>query len=209
MKIVKLVPFLFPWVSTDWTPQTDQLRGGVSFSGLDIAEGGGQAIFYGQLNTTILDAGFSAQRTTGGQRSYDWSQYKGLQFEYKSYECRYVDKIFTLIIKDRLQQGDDGPPPTNPNPDPALPPGPDTISFEYHFLPECDPKNPNKLFKVQPKFDEFLPEYRGSKVKTNERPQLKTVRRFSFMVRSFDSTQQLREQDGRYAMLVKKISLWK
>lgn len=85
MKITSLVYTAFyPFVAKDWIDQSDAVRGGVSFSKLDIAKGGKSAIWTGNLNTTILNAGFSSQRTSGGTRHYDWSKYKGIQFEYES-----------------------------------------------------------------------------------------------------------------------------
>lgn len=82
MKITKFLPVFFPFLASDWTDQSDAVRGGVSFSKLDVAKNGRSAVFTGNLNTTIFNAGFSSQRTTRGDRFYDWSDWKGIQFEY-------------------------------------------------------------------------------------------------------------------------------
>lgn len=38
---------------------------------------------------------------------------------------------------------------------------------------------------------------------------LSTIRRVGFSVRSFDGTYQVRDQDGRYEMVLRGIWLWK
>ncbi|RPA84502.1 hypothetical protein BJ508DRAFT_412579 [Ascobolus immersus RN42] len=208
MKITKLVSVFFPFIASDWTDQSDFVRGGVSFSKIDIAKGGRTATFSGELNTTILDAGFSSQRLTG-TRTFDWSKFKGVRFEYETPDCNLLPPVFTLIIKDRLQQGDDGVPGVTPGftPDPTLPPGPDTLDFEYNFKPECNPHRPRKTYSVTPSFKDFDAWYRGTL--TEGTLNLKTVRRFQVMVRSFEELQKERLQDGKWKLKVNRIQLWK
>jgi len=178
--------FLFggdkPWSCDDWTSSDDRVRGGSSTSNLVCDPSLTNAEFYGNLDTkTLGGAGFASQRTTGEDKEWDLSDYEGIIIAIKKSDM----KRYTLILKDDLL-------PKSPNGREQS-----TVSWEYDFG-GADSK------KVFIKWDEFKPTYRGREKKDAKPLDLKHVKRFSLMMRSFFDT-----QNGDFSLTVTSISAFK
>ncbi|OAL50698.1 CIA30-domain-containing protein [Pyrenochaeta sp. DS3sAY3a] len=165
------------WKAEDWTASDDRVRGGSSQSYLDIS--GAKARFYGTLDIkTLGGAGFASQRTTIDDQSWDLSTYDGIHLHLGKFD----GKRYTLTLKDEI-----------------LPPNPDngreqsTISYEYDFnsAPESGLFVPWHILKAT---------YRGKQKEDAAPLNLKSVKRFSIMMRSFFG-----EQQGDFSVEIKTI----
>lgn len=100
-------------------------------SHLDCSPSDSNAYFHGQLDQTLDGAGFASQRTTGDHRSWDLSDYDGIQIGIREAD----KKRYTFIIKDELL-------PRNPENGREQ----STISYEYGFSIPCEMANSNGTF---------------------------------------------------------------
>ncbi|KAJ4361614.1 hypothetical protein N0V95_001690 [Ascochyta clinopodiicola] len=164
------------WNAKDWTSSDDRVRGGKSQSYLDIK--GSTARFHGNLDIkTLGGAGFASQRTTGDDRSWDLSAYDGIHLVVGKDD----GKRYTFILKDEI-----------------LPPMDDgreqsTISYEYDFSAAGS-------YSVFVPWSEFKPTYRG-KEKSDASPlNTKSIKRWSFMMRSFFGG-----QEGDFSVEIKSV----
>ncbi|KAF4227777.1 hypothetical protein CNMCM6805_002599 [Aspergillus fumigatiaffinis] len=161
--------FLFggdqPWSHTNWTSSDDRVRGGSSYSGLNILPNN-TVRFNGNLDiTTLGGAGFASQRTTD-DLSWDLSDADGLELDIASSD----GKVYTLVLKDRL-----------------LPKQPDgreqsTVSWEYEF------RTAERAI-VRVRWGHLRATYRGREIDA-EPLDLRNVKRISIMVRSFFGRQE-------------------
>ncbi|KAH9210545.1 complex I intermediate-associated protein 30-domain-containing protein [Leptodontidium sp. 2 PMI_412] len=169
-----------PWSPLDWTSSDDRVRGGCSISELTCNPLSPTAIFHGNLDIkTLGGAGFASQRTTGEDRSWDFSKYQGLVLDI----AKSDEKQYALTLKDEL-----------------LPKSPDgreqsTISWEYDFKVDSDGG------KVYVHWDDFKATYRGREKKDAKPLDLKHVKRISFMMRSFFGT-----QEGDFSLSITSLS---
>ncbi|KAL4903588.1 hypothetical protein BDW74DRAFT_155789 [Aspergillus multicolor] len=173
-----------PWSQQDWTSQDDRVRGGSSISHLTLSSDKSSAAFTGTLDiTTLGGAGFASQRTTL-DKSWDLSGYDGLELDVDT--AKSDEKKYTLILKDAkgiLPPRDDGRERSG-------------LSWEVDFEP--------KHGKVCVKWEDLRPTYRGKEFRDVAPLNLKAVRRFSLMMRSFFGT-----QEGEFKLAVKSIAAWK
>ncbi|KAF5502118.1 Uncharacterized protein CGCA056_v014476 [Colletotrichum aenigma] len=165
-----------PWDSSLWTDSDDRVRGGKSQSHMHC-ESPEKARFFGHLDITTLGAaGFASQRTLGtlhlDLRQYDGFVIRILQSDSKKY---------TLTVKDEIL------PPRDDGRDQS------TISWEYDFV--CDTGDVKILWS------DFKPTYRG-KPKLDAKPlDLSSIKRISFMMRSFFG-----EQEGDFTLTVAHLA---
>ncbi|KAJ5668256.1 uncharacterized protein N7477_006826 [Penicillium maclennaniae] len=167
------------WDSKDWTSSDDRVRGGASHSTLTCSPSSLVAKFHGNLDiTTLGGAGFASQRTTGEDRTWNLSRYDGIELVIDHAD----NKLYTLTLKDEI-----------------LPKRPDgreqsTLSWEFDFRAE----GRTTIFV---KWSDFRPTYRGKEKKDVEPLDLKNIKRFSIMIRSFFG-----EQDGDFELGVVSIA---
>lgn len=175
------------WSSSDWTSSDDRVRNGSSQSYLIIASDYTTANFSGVLDTkTLGGAGFASQRTTGENKTWDVSAYDGIELDV----VKGDGKRYTFTIKNEL-----------------LPPSGDgreqsTISWEFDFVvggENATVKGNNE--KVFIAWQELKPMYRGREKPDADPLDLKSVRRFSLMMRSFFA-----QQEGQFELVVSSIS---
>ncbi|KAJ8113753.1 hypothetical protein OPT61_g4187 [Boeremia exigua] len=164
------------WIAKDWTSSDDRVRGGKSQSYLDIK--GSTACFHGNLDIkTLGGAGFASQRTTGDDRTWDLSAFDGIHLDVGKDD----GKRYTFVLKDKI-----------------LPPMADgreqsTISYEYDFSAAGN-------YSIFVPWSELKPTYRG-KAKSDAPPlNTKSVKRWSFMMRSFFG-----DQEGDFAVEIKSV----
>ncbi|KAJ5692373.1 hypothetical protein N7462_001796 [Penicillium macrosclerotiorum] len=156
------------WTPSDWTSSDDRVRGGASQSELTCSPSSLIAKFHGNLDINALGgAGFASQRTTGEDRTWDLSAYDGIELVID----RADDKLYTFTIKDEI-----------------LPKRPDgrersSVSWEFDFR-----ASGRKTIII--KWNDFRPTYRGKDEKGVEPLDLKNIKRFGIMVRSFFGEQQ-------------------
>ncbi|KAG4439804.1 hypothetical protein IFR05_004702 [Cadophora sp. M221] len=169
-----------PWSPLDWTSSDDRVRGGSSISELTCNALSPTAIFHGNLDIkTLGGAGFASQRTTGDDRSWDFSKYQGLVLDI----AKSDEKQYTLTLKDELlPKSSDGREQS-------------TISWEYDFKVDSDGG------KVYIHWDDFNATYRGREEKDAKPLDLKHVKRISFMMRSFFGT-----QEGDFSLSINSMS---
>ncbi|KAI9650316.1 hypothetical protein NHQ30_000329 [Ciborinia camelliae] len=171
-----------PWSALDWTASDDRVRGGASQSYLTYSAFSDIATFSGTLDIkTLGGAGFASQRTTSN-RTWDLSACDGILL----YLGKSDGKQYTFIVKDEL-----------------LPPSPDgreqsTISWELDF------KGPADNSSVFVKWADFKPTYRGREKPDANPLNLKNIKRFSIMMRSFFGS-----QEGEFSMDIISISATK
>ncbi|KAL4997014.1 complex I intermediate-associated protein 30-domain-containing protein [Aspergillus recurvatus] len=175
-----------PWSPADWTSTDDRVRGGSSHSHLTPSPDKKTAAFNGHLDIrTLGSAGFASQRTTGDQR-WDLSSYAGVELDIDT--AASDEKLYTLILKDEkglLPPRDDGRERSG-------------LSWEVDFRLGC-----NKG-KVLVRWEDFRPTYRGKEVRNVEPLNLKAIRRFSIMMRSFFG-----EQEGDFTLSIVSVAAWK
>ena len=116
-------------------------------------------------------AGFASQRTTDTDRTWDLSTFDGIELTFDSKQSD--SKKYTFIFKDEL-----------------LPPDPEngreqsTISWEFDLVvPAQSSSKQENLVKIFIPWEGFTPTYRGKERKDVEDPDLKSIRRFSIMMR--------------------------
>ncbi|KAL1586844.1 hypothetical protein WHR41_04067 [Cladosporium halotolerans] len=173
------------WREDEWTASDDRVRGGKSQSYL--ARDGKNARFYGTLDIkTLGGAGFASQRTVAEHETWDLSDYAGIQLDV----AKGDKKRYTLILKDTL---------LTRNPDNGREQA--TISWECDFeLPPQTVPGETRDHSVFIPWSSLNPTYRG-KLKKDAKPiDLKSVKRFSIMMRSFFGT-----QEGDFSLTVKSI----
>ncbi|KAJ5111126.1 hypothetical protein N7532_001661 [Penicillium argentinense] len=167
------------WTSADWTSSDDRVRGGSSHSTLTCSSASLVARFHGYLDIkTLGGAGFASQRTTGEDRTWNLSRYDGLELVID----RADGKLYTLNLKDEI-----------------LPKRPDgreqsSISWEFNFRAEGQ-KN------IFVKWGDFKPTCRGKEKNDAEPLDLKNIKRFGIMVRSFFG-----EQEGSFELDIVSIA---
>ncbi|KAJ5726184.1 uncharacterized protein N7483_007541 [Penicillium malachiteum] len=168
------------WSQDDWTSSDDRVRGGSSHSTLTCSASSLTATFHGELDIqTLGGAGFASQRTTGTDRVWDLSAYDGLEVILGPSD----GKVYTLTLKDEI-----------------LPRRPDgreqsSVSWEYDFKGEGVR---NSIFV---KWSDFRATYRGRDKKDAEPLDLRNVKRFGIMVRSFFG-----DQEGSFELGVISIA---
>ncbi|KAM3419312.1 hypothetical protein BST61_g5247 [Cercospora zeina] len=174
------------WHAADWVASDDRVRGGKSISHLDCTNTTGT--FRGTLDITALGgAGFASQRTTGDDREWDLSEYAGIQL----YITKSDKKRYTFNLKDEL-----------------LPQDPDTGREQSSVSYECDFELPPQTVPghahdetVFIPWSSFNATYRG-RPKSDAKPiDLKKIKRFSVMMRSFFGT-----QEGDFSISIRSIS---
>ncbi|CAK1355051.1 hypotheticalsprotein [Cercospora beticola] len=174
------------WHSDDWIASDDRVRGGKSISYLDCTKTTGT--FRGTLDIkTLGGAGFASQRTTGDDREWDLSDYAGIEL----YIAKGDKKRYTFNLKDEL-----------------LPQDPDTgreqssISYECDFElpPQTVPGDAHDKTIFIP-WSSFNATYRGRPKKDAKPIDLKKIKRFSIMMRSFFGT-----QEGDFSLSIRSIS---
>ncbi|KZM24451.1 uncharacterized protein EKO05_0001518 [Ascochyta rabiei] len=164
------------WNAKDWTSSDDRVRGGKSQSYLDIK--GATACFHGNLDIkTLGGAGFASQRTTGDDHSWDLSAYDGIHLVVGKDD----GKRYTFILKDEI-----------------LPPMDDgreqsTISYEYDFSAAGN-------YSVVIPWSELKPTYRGKEKNDTSPLNTKSIKRWSFMMRSFFG-----DQEGDFSVEIKSV----
>ncbi|KAJ4342498.1 hypothetical protein N0V87_001119 [Didymella glomerata] len=164
------------WDAKDWTSSDDRVRGGKSQSYLDIE--GSTARFHGNLDIkTLGGAGFASQRTTGEDRTWDLSAYDGIHLEVGKDD----GKRYTFVLKDEiLPLMDDGREQS-------------TISYEYDFSAAGN-------YSVFVPWSELKPTYRGKEKDDAPPLNTKSVKRWSFMMRSFFGS-----QEGDFSVEIKSV----
>ncbi|KZF26423.1 CIA30-domain-containing protein [Xylona heveae TC161] len=175
-----------PWNSSDWTASDDRVRGGNSHSYLDCSAS--SALFHGTLDIeTLGGAGFASQRTTSTDKTWDVSTYNGVLLEIDQAD----EKSYTFILKDNLL-------PQNPSNGREQA----TISYEYDFVPSQNQSHqtgsPTTIYIP---WNKLKPTYRGKEKKDAEPINLKNIKRFSIMMRSFFGT-----QHGPFNLSIRSIS---
>lgn len=122
-------------------------------------------------------AGFASQRTTGDDRSWDLSAYEGIHLEVGKDD----GKLYTFVLKDEiLPLMDDGREQS-------------TVSYEYDFSAagSCSVFIP---------WSELKPTYRGKEKDDAPPLNTKSVKRWSFMMRSFFGS-----QEGDFSVEIKSV----
>ncbi|BFZ62966.1 hypothetical protein YB2330_004078 [Saitoella coloradoensis] len=180
----KRLPLFGPpraWRTEEWTASDDRVRGGSSQSYLEPSSDLTKATFRGHLDTqTLGGAGFASQRTTSTDKTWDASPYDGIELIL----ARGDGKRYTLVIKTDLPA--------------KRPDGRDesTVSYEYTFLAH-DSKEEQVIFIP---WDAFKPYYRGKPKGDAANLDLKAIKRWSFMCRSFFA-----EQEGDFEIVIKTV----
>ncbi|KAJ5652188.1 hypothetical protein N7507_009614 [Penicillium longicatenatum] len=168
------------WNPSDWTTSDDRVRGGSSISALTCSASSLTAIFHGSLDIkTLGGAGFASQRTSGESRTWDLSAYDGIELVLD--ERQTDGKVYTLMLKDEI-----------------LPKRPDgreqsTVSWEYDFKATEG--------KISMKFADFRATYRGRERDDVAELNLRNIKRFGIMMRSFFG-----EQEGPFELGIVSIS---
>ncbi|KAJ5220066.1 hypothetical protein N7468_009270 [Penicillium chermesinum] len=151
------------WTPDEWTSSDDRVRGGSSKSTLEATAESLVATFKGTLDiTTLGGAGFASQRTATEDGRWDLSEYDGIELK-----IDHADgKLYTLTLKDEiLAKRPDGREQS-------------TLSWEFDF-------RPHGATTYFIKWADFRPTYRGRDQEGVEPLDLKNVRRFGIMIRSF------------------------
>ncbi|TGO33561.1 hypothetical protein BHYA_0239g00010 [Botrytis hyacinthi] len=171
-----------PWSALDWTSSDDRVRGGASQSYLKCSAPFSIATFRGTLDIkTLGGAGFASQRTTA-DHTWDLSAYDGILLDVGKNDR----KMYTFILKDELL-------PKSPNGREQS-----TISWEFDF------KGPADHSSILVKWADLKPTYRGREKKDAAPLDLKNIKRFSIMMRSFFGT-----QEGDFSLDIISISATK
>ncbi|KAJ5885155.1 hypothetical protein N7495_009665 [Penicillium taxi] len=174
------------WSKKEWTSSDDRVRGGSSHSTLTCSPTSLTAKFHGNLDIkTLGGAGFASQRTATTEQTWDISAYDGIEVVLERADTRK----YTLTLKDEI-----------------LPKRPDgreasSVSWEVDFQVNAeDGKNGTVLFF---KWSDFRATYRGRDLEGDDvKPlDLKRVKRFAIMVRSFFGG-----QEGDFELNVVSIS---
>jgi len=173
------------WHEDEWTASDDRVRGGKSQSYLVRDEK--NARFYGNLDIkTLGGAGFASQRTVSEDKEWDLSDYAGIQLDI----AKGDKKRYTLILKDTLLSRD-----------PETGREQATISWECDFdLPPQTVPGETKGRTIFIPWNSLNPTYRGKLKKDAEPLDLKKIKRFSIMMRSFFGT-----QEGDFSLTIKSI----
>lgn len=143
---------------------------------LDIK--GSTACFHGNLDIkTLGGAGFASQRTTGDDRSWDLSAYDGIHLNVDKDD----GKRYTFVLKDEIL--------------PLMEDGREqsTISYEYDF-------SASGSYSVFIPWTELKPTYRGKEKEDAPPLNTKSIKRWSFMMRSFFGS-----QEGDFSVEIKSV----
>ncbi|KAF7553172.1 hypothetical protein G7Z17_g3835 [Cylindrodendrum hubeiense] len=168
-----------PWDAATWTSSDDRVRGGSSISYLTVTDPE-RARFHGHLDTTTLGgAGFASQRTVG-VLALDLSEYAGLVLCLGGGASGHK---YTLTLKDTIP-GDRGD-------------GRDQAGLSW----ETDFEAPKEGGDIQLPWDKFRATYRGRDKPDAEPLDLTSIKRVSFMMRSFFGT-----QDGDFELVIHAIA---
>lgn len=170
------------WNASDWTSSDDRVRGGKSQSYLTTTNTKSTVHFHGTLDIkTLGGAGFASQRTTSEDTTWDLSAYSGIRLDLGKSD----GKRYTFILKDELL-------PRNPGNGREQA----TTSWEYDF--EVSTQRESEFVFVA--WDQFTPTYRGKEKEGAGKLDIKGVRRFSVMMRSFFG-----DQEGDFSLHIKSI----
>ena len=152
-----------PWREEDFRASDDRVRGGASESYLTPIDGG-QARFYGTLDTTALGgAGFASQRTATESKVWNLSMYDGIEIH-----TTYGDgRKYTIMARNEL------PSKRPDNRDRS------TVVYEADFVVD-DSKTKDCIVIL---WSEFAPTYRGKECNHAPKLDLKNIRRWNIMVR--------------------------
>ncbi|KAG4031524.1 hypothetical protein MFRU_009g02950 [Monilinia fructicola] len=168
-----------PWSALHWTSSDDRVRGGASQSHLKCSASSSVATFSGTLDIkTLGGAGFASQRTTENH-TWNLSAYDGILLSLG----RSDQKQYTFIIKDEIL-------PKSPNGREQS-----TISWEFDF------KGPADHSIIFVKWADLKPTYRGREKNDANPLDLKNIKRFSIMMRSFFGS-----QEGDFSLAINSIS---
>lgn len=179
------------WNASEWTASDDSVRGGSSYSSLEVIEIGSQqqARFSGNLDTTTLGgAGFASQRTTTFDKTWDLSAYDGLSIAIAKGDGRQYTFNLKTVLPERRPDGRDN----------------STLEYAWNFKAPDSSTSPGTeqagATKLWARWAEFEPSYRGRK--PTDAPPLDTtsLRRFSIMIRSF-----FNEQHGPFDLTIDSI----
>ncbi|KAF2202728.1 NADH:ubiquinone oxidoreductase complex I intermediate-associated protein 30 [Delitschia confertaspora ATCC 74209] len=184
------------WKPAEWTASDDRVRGGKSQSFLDCQ--GTIALFRGHLDIhTLGGAGFASQRTVAESSVWDLSNYSGIQITIlpvpPTGEKRQPNK-YTFILKDELLER---------NPDNAREQA--TVSYEYDFVVDEGEEGVGKeRVVVCIPWGKLKATYRGKEKKDARELDVRRIRRFSIMMRSFFG-----EQEGGFSLTIENIKALK
>ncbi|KAJ6114812.1 hypothetical protein N7486_000590 [Penicillium sp. IBT 16267x] len=168
------------WNPSDWTSSDDRVRGGSSTSTLTCSPSSLTATFQGTLDIkTLGGAGFASQRTTGEHRTWDLSGYDGIELVLD--ERQTDGKCYTLTLKDEI-------PPKRPDGREQS-----TVSWEFDFRATRQ--------KIFVRFEDFRATFRGRDRDDVGQLDLKNVKRFGIMMRSFFG-----DQEGPFKLGIVSIS---
>ncbi|KAK8250459.1 complex I intermediate-associated protein 30-domain-containing protein [Phyllosticta capitalensis] len=177
------------WNPEDWTASDDRVRGGSSISHLEVLPPNDVARFWGNLDIkTLGGAGFASQRTVGDDRTWNLEDYEGVEIVMVTTE-KSEDKMYTFNIKNQL-----------------LPPDPDTgreqstISYEFNFRAQHNKCSAAKMALFVP-WKYFRASYRGREPRDAPKLDLKNIKRFGIMIRSFFGG-----QEGDFSLTLKSIA---
>lgn len=166
-----------PWSPLDWISLDDTIRGGGSFSSFKYIDSNSIAIFSGFLDVrTLGGAGFASQRTRG-DRVWDLSNYDGILLNVKKAD----GKRYTFSLTDQVASHNQS-----------------TISWDCNFTAARDGE------QIEVSWSEFKPTYRGRELKNTSPLNLKGIKRFSIMMRSFFGS-----QEGEFSLSLASISAFK
>ena len=151
-----------PWDLQEWAASDDRVRGGHSTSCLSRTPHG--VLFHGNLDIKALGgAGFASQKTVSTEKSWDLSDYDGLELDVQACDS----KRYTVSVTDEIpEHRSDGREQS-------------ALIWEADFCPE----HIDKVFRV--KWSELRPTYRGKEVPVARPLDLSRVRRFRIMIRRY------------------------
>ncbi|KAF1989396.1 CIA30-domain-containing protein [Aulographum hederae CBS 113979] len=174
------------WNVQDWTASDDRVRGGKSHSYLKCSKDDGIAEFYGNLDIkTLGGAGFASQRTVSTEKTWDLSEYDGIEIRVSKADS----KRYTFNIKDELLSKN-----------PANGREQATISYEYDFQVSSEHARANGTSIFIP-WSALKATYRGKEKKDAADVDTKHIKRFSLMMRSFFG-----DQEGDFSLSISSIS---
>ncbi len=132
--------------------------------------GNSKAVFHGNLDIkTLGGAGFASQRTTGDDRTWDLSDYDGIELLIEKADKKH----YTFILKDEVLP-----------PDSSTGREQSTISYEYDFSASTatDGTQPTSVYIP---WKEFKATYRGKEKRDAPPLKLKMIKRISLMMRRY------------------------
>ncbi|PLB35328.1 CIA30 family protein [Aspergillus candidus] len=173
--------FSSPWDLQEWAASDDRVRGGHSTSCLSRTPHG--VLFHGNLDIKALGgAGFASQKTVSTEKTWDLSDYDGLELDVHACDSKRYTVAVTDEIPERRPDGREQ----------------SALIWEVDFCP----KEMEKVVRV--KWSELRPTYRGKEVPVARPLDLSRVRRFRIMIRSFFGA-----QEGAFQLEVRSIGVFR